>query len=147
MVQPAWLSAYLAKPYRIRWQREDVRPVARMPDYALDAQELADLTAHLSSWRDDKRFPDRDRAPVTPEALAEGRRAFQEYQCQGCHVAGGAGTNVGPELTRVGARLRRGFLEVFLKDPAAIVPGSAMKDLKLWPEEAEALAAYLSTMR
>jgi quinol-cytochrome oxidoreductase complex cytochrome b subunit len=146
MVHRAWLEGFVRRPHRIRWRAENVRPVLRMPNFELAAEEARDLAAHLALARDDRRFPDRDAAPLPAEQVEAGRTAFREYQCLGCHRLEGEGAHVGPDLTGAGRRLRRGWVEVFLKDPEALIRGSPMKDLKLWPEEAEALAAYLATL-
>ena len=142
-----WIQGYLKKPYRIRWQSQDLRPVERMPDYQLSDREASDLADHLSSAVDPSRFPDLDATPATPDAVSRGRQLFVEYHCWGCHTLDSEKSAIGPDLTGVGRRLRRGYLETFLKDPVALVPGAQMKELKLWPEEAEAVAAYLSTLR
>jgi cytochrome c2 len=59
----------------------------------------------------------------------------------------GEGNQIGPELTRVGVRLKPDYMFQFVKDPLGIIPGTAMRDFELWDSEASSLALYLETLR
>ena len=62
----------------------------------------------------------------TPETVAgnadRGRAVYATLDCATCHVIGGAGGVLGPELTRVGARRAPSFLRKALTDPGADLP-------------------------
>jgi len=64
-----------------------------------------------------------------------GRRFFNENttaQCVKCHVVRGAGSNVGPDLSKIGATLTRSQLLESLIDPSArLAPGYGMVSLTL----------------
>jgi cytochrome c2 len=147
--QIEWLAAYLKAPYRRRWASTSVRPVLRMPNFLLSDEETRALAAFLSTQRDTTRirklsfeFNKNDSASV-----AEGKEIFQEYACYGCHKIAGQGGDVGPNLDGVGSRFHPGYLEAFLRNPQALLPGSPMKVSGLWDEEAQALVAYLMSLK
>lgn len=103
--------------------------------------------------------------PATAPALAQrapdpriGRFLIDQYMCATCHTipgVAGADRNVGPPLTGVGERIfiagnLRNTPENmvrWLQHPQQIRPGSAMPDLGLGEDEAQQIAAYLSTLR
>lgn len=60
-----------------------------------------------------------DEAPLWAYSAREGRGHFQKL-CASCHVLGGEGTRVGPELTGAGKQGVRYFLENII-DPHAVV--------------------------
>ena len=57
------------------------------------------------------------------------------------------GNRIGPDLTHVGARLKVGYLDVFLREPEAVIPGTSMKNFELWDEERAALVAFLQSRK
>jgi cytochrome c2 len=147
-LQSSWMEAYLKDPQPIRWLDEGRRPTLRMPDYRLTDDEARALAAHLAGQAEPARFDQSVDAAVLAAANAdEGRRLFQQYNCLGCHALDGQGSRVGPDLTHVGGRLREPYLYIFLKSPEAIIPGTPMQSVDLWPEEAAVLTKYLSTLK
>lgn len=143
-----WMRDYLVEPHPIRYQRDGVRPLLRMPAFRLSDDEARALAAYLSTRTDTARFPSAvvERAPVL-DRIAAGRRLFADYQCLGCHVLESDGNRIGPDLTHVGARLHVGYLDVFLREPEAVIPGTSMKNFDLWDEERAALVAFLQSRR
>lgn len=74
--------------------------------------------------------------PDTPEAAGLRRNPHvKRFQCLTCHVIGNVGGSVGSTLNQVGLRRNRDWLRRWLKDPAALKPGTAMPRVVL-PEEA-----------
>ena len=103
-------------------------------------------------------------APAAPTAVptasaaadaAYGRALFTAKGCVQCHrhaefagsgkFSGGYGAENAPDLTNYPAN--PGFLRAWLKDPAAVRPGTRMPNLGLSDEEIEALIAFLSANR
>jgi len=84
-------------------------------------------------------------APV----LAQGRRLIRELGCTGCHQAGELQTDhaVGPRLDAIGSKVSRRWLNRWLKDPQATLPGAKMPHYGLTEVAANALAAWLMTFR
>lgn len=140
----AWLMAKITDP---RSFRESLKmPVQRIPHE--DAEAL--VTLLLSFSKD----------PVPQEYIASGRaipelvrvagqagRLFRELQCLRCHTLGGAGASIGPDLARVGSRLRADWVAKYLKDPQVVRPvlKARMPRLGLSEREAKILAEYAAT--
>ncbi len=62
-------------------------------------------------------------APVKVTGNAEkGRAAYQRLACATCHVIGGEGGVLGPELTKIGQRRAPNYLRQALLDPAKVRP-------------------------
>ncbi len=93
------------------------------------------------------RFQDALRRLPRALLIAEGRKLFEEYQCQGCHTLDGVGGEIGPRLDGAGARLRPDFMYRWVLDPQRIVPGTPMPNKDLWEEEAQALVCFLRTLK
>jgi cytochrome c553 len=81
------------------------------------------------------------------EPTEEGKRYFMNIGCYGCHVVGKMGTPIGPDLSHVGAKYSRAYLERWLKDPSAQRPNAHMPTLELSEQQAKALAAFMSSLR
>ena len=81
------------------------------------------------------------------EPTEEGKRSFMHNGCYGCHVVGKMGTPIGPDLSHVGAKYSRAYLERWLKDPSAQRPNAHMPTLELSDQQAKALAAFMSSLR
>lgn len=94
--------------------------------------------------------------------LEQGRVLVRERGCQGCHVIGGSGGSMGPDITRVGNKTAHGFdfshldgeahrdpsdwLEAHFLAPASISPGSRMPAVA-GEQEARALTAFMLSLR
>lgn len=87
-----------------------------------------------------------------------GRELIDAFGCGSCHVIPGAAAatgTVGPSLEGVGARSyiagslinTHDNLKLWLLEPQEIHPGTVMPDLDMTEEQAEAIAAYLGTLR
>jgi putative heme-binding domain-containing protein len=61
-------------------------------------------------------------AETVPGDAARGARVFAASGCMGCHIVGGEGDGLGPELTSVGSRRAAGFLLETILKPAATAP-------------------------
>ena len=67
--------------------------------------------------------------------------------CYGCHVVGKVGTLIGPNLSNVGAKYSRSYLERWLRDPSAQRPNAHMPTLELNEQQVKAVAAFLASLR
>lgn len=79
-------------------------------------------------------------------AAEPGRALFDAAGCRACHRIGERGGNSGPDLTLVGLRRGRPWLDRWLASPAAWKPDTLMPDFKLRPGAADALAGYLASL-
>ncbi len=147
--QESWLTRYLQEPYRIRWADTNVRPLERMPDFQLTEAEARDLAAYVMQNVNPTRIPPTgiDWSQSDSAAVAEGRKLVEQYACTGCHVIGEEGTNLGPNLNRVGSKLQPDYIYHLILRPRDVIPDTPMKDNQLWEEEAVAMVRYLLTLR
>ena len=105
-------------------------------------------------------------APAAPQASAwglsaeaqRGRLLLAQYQCGSCHSipeVAGARSRAGPALDGYG---RRSYiaghvpndadaLARWIMDPAALAPGTRLPDMGVPPDDARAMAAFLSALR
>jgi nitric oxide reductase subunit C len=67
--------------------------------------------------------------------------------CMACHVLNGKGAAVGPALDGVGDRFTPELLDVWLKDPQAVKPGTLMPNLGLDEATRRSLVEFLSAQR
>jgi mono/diheme cytochrome c family protein len=63
--------------------------------------------------------------------------------CLGCHVIGGSGGRVGPDLTYVGERLNPDEILRRIADPQGVQPGSVMPSVPMPTSWRELIVAYL----
>ena len=134
-VRPAWLGQWLHDP-------KSYLPRSKMGDFRLAAEEIANLQAFLLSLRAelplDSTGVDWNRASVD-----NGRARFGELRCVTCHAVEGRGGTMGPDLTKIGDKVRRGWLFSFLKDPHRAQPDTPMPQYRLADDQARDLTAFL----
>jgi mono/diheme cytochrome c family protein len=80
-------------------------------------------------------------APIS----TKGRAMFEVLGCHGCHPAEGFKelAKVGPELTRIAAKVEPGWLIQWIQNPQSYLRYTRMPNFGLSREEATAIAAYL----
>ncbi len=139
--QPQWIKKYFKIPYSLRPTLTE-----RMPNFFLSDEEINVLVDYM-----EKVFVvDSLDHPIRTDAalMAEGKGLYYErYGCQSCHQIGSKGGYVGPPLDNVGSRLKPGWIFHWLKNPEAYRPESIEPDNKLTDHEAEALTAFLMTLK
>lgn len=143
--QRAWLISFLKKP-------QTLRPtlVLRMPEFNMSDKEAATVADYLKMVLQHPAVnPDEANARVsTPQLAALGKQLYEvKYQCQSCHTIGSGGGYVGPNLNNAGNWLTPAWMEAWLKDPQALVPGTIEPRRAFTPQEIQALTAYLMTLR
>jgi mono/diheme cytochrome c family protein len=141
-VERTWLERFLKQPTTLRPSL-----IERMVQLRLRDDEVKLLVEYLASAR---RLDGVPLAPATDAAsIAQGRRLFHErYACPSCHISPhGARGYLGPDLSAVGSRLQRGWIELQLLAPTRYRPQSIEPRLGVAPADARSLAAYLSTLR
>jgi len=134
-VRPGWLPGWLRDP-------KSYLPSSRMGNFRLSEGEIAGLEALLLSQK--------ARVPLEGSGVdwgradaANGRALFGELRCVSCHAVNGRGGTMGPELTRIGDKVRRDWLFSFLKDPHRDQPDTAMLQYRLSDDQLRDLAAFL----
>lgn len=141
----SWLVAFLKSP-------QTLRPTLtlRMPQFNMTDTEAATLADYLAMVT---QSPAVSLASVaskdfTPEAVRLGKQLYEvKYQCQSCHTIGSSGGYVGPNLSNLGNWMNAAWIEGWLRDPQALVPGTIEPRRTLPDQEVTALTAYLMTLR
>jgi len=161
-VRMDWLLHWLAEPENYNLNMLDDRAVT------LTQKQVEDLTSYLLSLELEYGFPPRiprDALLVREEkeepldVLERGRNLFGEagsvhylfgkrvgkmgLGCYGCHRLGDRGSDMGPDLSEEGDRVRREWLQRWLKEPRSYLAGSTMGDFHLSDGEIEALTGFL----
>lgn len=84
---------------------------------------------------------------VAAQAESKGEQIFKQ-KCAMCHAVKGQGGAIGPELTKVAARLKAKDLKEKLDNPKKTNPSSMMPSFKTLPKaEMDALMGYLKTLK
>lgn len=143
--QRAWLISFLKNP-------QTLRPtlVVRMPEFNMSDKEAATVADYVKMVLQHPAVnPDEANAWVsTPQMVALGKQLYEvKYQCQSCHTIGSGGGYVGPNLNNAGNWLTPAWMEAWLKNPQALVPGTIEPRRAFTPQEIQALTAYLMTLR
>ncbi|RZJ14464.1 MAG: c-type cytochrome [Acidovorax sp.] len=90
--------------------------------------------------------------------VARGKALIAQYQCGSCHAIPGIPAARGETAQTLRAWSRRSYiagrlpnnadvLTRWITDPPALVPGIAMPRMGVSPDEAQAMAAYLFSLR
>lgn len=131
-VQPDWLYAFLRGPIPIRpWL--DVR----MPTFGLDDGHWNDTIRYFAAISN-VGGPFRTHEAMQTSAIGTtAREAFEVLRCQQCHVLGAIPrdqptANLAPDLRMARDRLQPEWIFDWLKNPAAIQPGTRMP--QFWPD-------------
>jgi cytochrome c oxidase subunit 2 len=163
-----WLTAQMAPARRVAAPAaaDATRPKAQFAAYRTFRRNEAGTTSEfdvspLDSWRKQQTAPANEDAAL----IAKGRDLFNSKTCSTCHTIRGDGYVgvVGPELTHVGARttIAAGLLENnrdeihrWIHAPNEVKPGNTMwvqgylkNDIKLTPDDEDALVNYLESLK
>ena len=139
--QRKWIEGYFKIPYSLR-------PVLteRMPNLFLSDTEIKVIVDYMETTF----IADSLNRQVSTDAakVAAGRGLFFErYGCQSCHQVNAKGGYVGPPLDKVGTRLTPGWVFHWLKNPQGLKPLTIEPNNNLTDGEAEAITAYLMTLK
>lgn len=81
------------------------------------------------------------------QAESKGEQVFKE-KCTMCHVVKGKGGAIGPELTKVGSRMKDKDIRAQLENPKKLNPSSSMPSFKTLPAaDMDALIGFLKTLK
>ncbi len=140
-----WLVQFLKNPQTIRPSL-----TVRMPRFDMtdkDANTLADYISNTLQKADVKPTA-LDRTQFTTEMADRGKQLFEtKYGCQSCHTIGSSGGYVGPSLNDVADWLTPAWIESWLRNPQALVPGTIEPRRSLSESEIRDMTAYLLTLK
>ena len=143
--QHDWLVQFLQNP-------QTLRPTltVRMPEFNMSQQDATILADYLSSSLHNPNVPTTaaEQQAFTPQMAAQGKQLYEEkYQCQSCHTIGSSGGYVGPSLNNAGNWLTAGWIEAWLHNPHALVPGTIEPRQNFTKAEIEEITAYMLTLK
>ncbi len=162
-----WLTAQMAPARKVAAPAADAgAPKAQFAAYRTFKHNEAGYTEEfdtspLEHWRK-QQLPNPDEDPVL---IARGRELFVAKTCSSCHTIRGDGAVgvTGPELTHVGARTtiaggllenNRDELHRWIHNPGDVKPGNKMwvngyllNNIKLTPEDEDALVSYIRSLK
>ena len=84
-----------------------------------------------------------DLPPIEARHIAEGEDLFNRF-CVLCHSMHGKGGFMAPDLTQVGARVNRVYIERVMITPQIVSQTTIMSKIPLSDEERHAISAFLS---
>jgi mono/diheme cytochrome c family protein len=143
--QRQWTIDFLKNPQTLRPML-----IFRMPQFNMTDQEAATIADYLgmASQSQFVNVAGGNLKQFAPEMAAMGKQLYEvKYQCQGCHTIGSSGGYVGPNLSNAGNWLNAAWIERWMKNPQALVPGAIEPRRTFTNEEIQALTAYLLTLK
>lgn len=143
--QRKWTIDFMKSP-------QTLRPtlIFRMPQFNMTDQEAATIADYLgmASQSQYVNVAGGNLKQFASEMAAMGKQLYEvKYQCQGCHTIGSSGGYVGPNLSNAGNWLNAAWIEQWLKNPQALVPGAIEPRRTFTNEEIQALTAYVLTLK
>lgn len=142
-----WIAAWLKNPQAYAGS-------ATMPNFQLADQDIHDICAFLIA----QSTPYLTEKPSSPApapsqddaAVQQGASLYGESFCASCHAVQNAagllvGGNLGPELTRVGSKVKADWLAQWLRDPGVYDPGTAMPHYRFDSKQIELLMGFLES--
>ncbi len=139
-----WIYAWIKNP-------QAYSTSATMPNFGLSDDDARDITAFLVSQSTPISLPSASPKPVAAKSATgaiAGASLYGESFCASCHaVQNAAGTLVGgdfgPELTKVGSKVKPEWLESWLRDPASYNPDTRMPHYRFTEQQIATLAGFL----
>ena len=122
-----------------------------MPNFQLSDHDARDISAFLMAQSTPlaaiHNQPAAKGASASPDATA-GASLYGESFCASCHAVQNAagvlvGGDLGPELTRIGSKVKPEWLEAWLRNPSVYDPNTKMPHYRFDPKQIATLAGYL----
>ena len=128
-VQPDWLAGFLHDPGTVRlrsWLS------VRMPTFGFSEEQLTTIVDYFQAL--EPRLPELAPAvPPTVDSIELGREAFDLMPCGSCHptedvreVVEIDTASLGPPLAIASRRLRYEWIELWIREPQRLAPGTRM---------------------
>jgi cbb3-type cytochrome oxidase cytochrome c subunit len=143
-----WIYSWVKDPQRYS-------AVATMPNFGLSDNDAEDIAAFLISQSTPSAVSTAVAALSTkvhgPEAQQAGERIYGEALCASCHAVHNTLQNLagqlqkphlGPDLTRIGSKVKSSWLEAWLSDPTTYNPATVMPRYRFNAQQAGLLTAY-----
>jgi len=123
-----------------------------MPDYKLSDTDASDISAYLvsSSTPQAGDTATRNTKSAAPADSSAGPSLYGESFCSSCHAVQNAagnlvGGDVGPELTRIGNKVKPEWLAAWLDNPRTYDATTPMPHYRFTPQQVATLVEYLQS--
>ena len=142
-----WIAGWLKNPQAYAGS-------ATMPNFQLADDEIRDISAFLIGQSTPnplhKGNEPTPAASQDADALQQGTSLYGESFCSSCHAVQNAagmlvGGNLGPELTRIGSKVKTEWLAEWLRDPKTYDPDTRMPHYRLDAKQVGLLIGFLSS--
>ena len=136
-----WVYAWLKDP-------QAYASTATMPNFKLSDDDARDISAFLIA---NSKPLEGDTATLAAKASSDpaaGASLYGESFCASCHAVQNAagnmvGGDVGPELTKVGSKVKPEWLQAWLRNPRVYDPATAMSHYRFSDPQIATLAGFL----
>jgi len=136
-----WIEGYFKVPYSLR-------PIMteRMPNLFIAPNDIKTVLNYMETEFIADSLS--RQVPTDAATVSQGKILYYgTYGCQSCHQLNLKGGYVGPALDHVGSRLAPGWIYHWLKDPQGFRPETIQPNYNFSDKDADALAAYLSSLK
>ncbi|MBL51707.1 MAG: hypothetical protein CMG57_07100 [Candidatus Marinimicrobia bacterium] len=153
-----WVSKWVKNPrhfrYNTRMPAIFEQPNQESPEItAYNNVEIAGITEYLFNGKEKQKVRNSRRFLGDP---VKGEKLFNTVGCMGCHISEDNPENAphindypnltkvhGPNLVGLGSKVSAEWLYGWLMDPQAYMPDTKMPNLRLEPQQAKDISAYL----
>jgi len=106
------------------------------------------LALAASACSKDAEKPVSAKGPSPQAPVKQTGKALFRERCRECHKVNGEGGVVGPDLSIVGANRSRAFLELAIRNPSKLYPGTVMPHFETFSaDQVKQLVDYLSGLQ
>jgi mono/diheme cytochrome c family protein len=140
-----WIYVWLKDPHAFSAR-------ATMPNFELSDSDASDISAFLISQStpvaQSSSVAALTGAQTKPSDAEAGASLYGESFCASCHSVQNAagnlvGGDIGPELTRIGSKVKPGWLRAWLQNPNDYEPATRMPHFRFTPQQIAILAGFL----
>jgi len=134
-----WIYAWIRNP-------QSHAATATMPNFELSEDDARDISAFIVSQSTQPREASHQ-PPPADTAVQQGSDLYRESYCASCHAMQNAagvavGGDLGPELTRVGSKVKPEWLSEWPRNPAGYLPNTAMPHFRFTEKDIAQLTSF-----
>ena len=109
--------------------------------------EVKSIAAYLATMNDTSLDEFSANYSQSESAIKAGEETVKTVGCLTCHAVDGLGSDFGPALDSVGAKVTPNYLRQWISDPKAYDPDTSMPSLRLNNRELDNVVAYLMSLQ
>ena len=109
--------------------------------------EVKSIAAYLATMSDTRLDGSPANYSRSESAITAGEETVKTVGCLTCHTVDGLGSDFGPALDSVGAKVTPNYLRQWISDPKAYDPDTSMPSLRLSNREIDNVVAYLMSLQ